>query len=248
MLVLEGVAKRYGETVALDDIDVAMARRARPHGPGRERLGQEHAGQAAVRRRPARPGHDPARRPARRPGRPAAARRHGIATVFQEVLLAPDAHGAGQHLPRPRRAVPARACPAAGGARSRRGPWRGSRARMPDLDARGGDAAAGPAAARRAGPGAGARPAHPDPRRGHGGARRRRPRRAVRGAARLRRRRAPGAVHLAPPGRGAAAVGPGDRPAQRPGGRDPGARAGHERAAAAADDPRRAAAGARRHG
>ena len=118
----------------------------------------------------------------------------------------------------------AECCRGAGGAKWRSGPWPGSRARMPDLDARGRRAAAGPAATRRPRPRPGARSAHPDPRRGDRGPGRRRPRRPVRGVARVRRRWPPGAVHLASPGRGAAPLGPRNRAAQRPRRRDAGAR------------------------
>jgi ribose transport system ATP-binding protein len=138
MLALEGVAKRYGETVALDGIDVAMA-------PGHVHtvLGENGSGKSTLVKLlsgVARPDRGTIRldgRPVTLPD-PAAARRHGIATVFQEVLLAPartvlDNIFLGHDglfrytLPRGRRReVAARAM--AGFART-----------MPDLDARGGD-------------------------------------------------------------------------------------------------------------
>ena len=138
MLVLEGVAKRYGETVALDGVDVAMA-------PGHVHtvLGENGSGKSTLVKLlsgVARPDRGTLRldgRPVDLPD-PAAARRHGIATVFQEVLLAParsvlDNIFLGhdglfrRRLPRRRRReVAERAM--AGFART-----------MPDLDARGGD-------------------------------------------------------------------------------------------------------------
>ena len=91
MLVLEGMSKRYGETVALDGIDVAMSRRSRPHrswartararapwsssSPASSGPIGAHCGSTAA---PVAPGAIPPTRG-----------QHGIATVFQEVLLAP---------------------------------------------------------------------------------------------------------------------------------------------------------------
>jgi ribose transport system ATP-binding protein len=89
MIALEGVAKRYGETVALHGIDVTMTA-----GQVHTILGENGSGKSTLVKllsgvvRP-----DQGR--IRLDGEPVtlsdptAARQHGIATVFQEVLLAP---------------------------------------------------------------------------------------------------------------------------------------------------------------
>ena len=90
MLVLEGVAKRYGETVALDGFAVAMAA-----GHVHTILGENGSGKSTLVKllsgivQPDRGTISLNGQPVRLPD-PAAARRLGIATVFQEVLLAPS--------------------------------------------------------------------------------------------------------------------------------------------------------------
>jgi ribose transport system ATP-binding protein len=90
MLVLDGLAKRYGETVALDGIEVAFAR-----GQVHTILGENGSGKSTLVKlisgvvRPDRGSIRIDGRPVRLRD-PAEARRYGIATVFQEVLVAPD--------------------------------------------------------------------------------------------------------------------------------------------------------------
>jgi ribose transport system ATP-binding protein len=90
MLVLDGVSKRYGETVALDDVSLEFAR-----GHVHTILGENGSGKSTLVKlvsgvaHPDRGGVAVDGSPVRLRD-PAEARRHGIATVFQEVLLAPD--------------------------------------------------------------------------------------------------------------------------------------------------------------
>ncbi|MFL5332766.1 MAG: ATP-binding cassette domain-containing protein [Geminicoccaceae bacterium] len=138
LLVLEGVSKRYGETVALNGIDVAMSAShvhtvLGENGSGKSTLVKLLSGVV-------RPDSGAIRLDSQNVtlDRPAAARAHGIATVFQEVLLAPartvlDNIFLGhdglvtRDLPRRRRREVAEQVMASF-ARS-----------MPDLDARGGE-------------------------------------------------------------------------------------------------------------
>lgn len=89
MLSLEGVGKRYGETVALQAIDIVMA-----SGHVHTILGENGSGKSTLVKLLSGVVH-PDVGSIRLDDRqvvladPAAARRHGIATVFQEVLLAP---------------------------------------------------------------------------------------------------------------------------------------------------------------
>ena len=89
MIALEGVAKRYGETVALHGIDVDMAA-----GHVHTILGENGSGKSTLVKLLSGV-VQPDRGTIRLDGQavalsdPAAARHHGIATVFQEVLLAP---------------------------------------------------------------------------------------------------------------------------------------------------------------
>ena len=90
MIALEGVAKRYGETVALHGIDVAMAA-----GHVHTILGENGSGKSTLVKLLSgvvRPDQGSIRVDGHPVdlSDPAAARRHGIATVFQEVLLAPS--------------------------------------------------------------------------------------------------------------------------------------------------------------
>ena len=169
-----GVAKRYGETVALDGHRRRHGGRARSYDPGREWLGQEHAGQAPVRRRPARPRHDPARRAAGPAARSRRCPQHWASPPYsrrccwrRRAACSTTSSSAmtGSSAERCRGAAARRAggaCP---------GPVRAHA--CPIFDARGRRAAARPAAARRPGPRPGPRSAHPDPRRGDRGPRRR---------------------------------------------------------------------------
>lgn len=90
MIVLEGVGKRYGETVALDQIDILLSA-----GHIHTILGENGSGKSTLVKllsgivQPDRGQIGLNGRPIALPD-PAAARRHGIATVFQEVLLAPS--------------------------------------------------------------------------------------------------------------------------------------------------------------
>jgi ribose transport system ATP-binding protein len=89
MLVLEGVSKRYGETIALDGIDVAMS-----VGHVHTVLGENGSGKSTLVKLLSgvvRPDRGTLRLDNRLVtlAHPAEARAHGIATVFQEVLLAP---------------------------------------------------------------------------------------------------------------------------------------------------------------
>ena len=90
MIVLEGVAKRYGETVALHGIDVSMAA-----GHVHTILGENGSGKSTLVKLLSgvvRPDQGTIRidgQPVELAD-PAAARQHGIATVFQETLILPD--------------------------------------------------------------------------------------------------------------------------------------------------------------
>lgn len=90
MLVLEGVSKRYGETVALDGVDVTLAA-----GHVHTILGENGSGKSTLVKllsgivQPDRGAIRLNGQAVDLPG-PAAARRLGLATVFQEVLLAPS--------------------------------------------------------------------------------------------------------------------------------------------------------------
>lgn len=90
MLVLDGVAKRYGETVALDGVGIAFARGhvhtiLGENGSGKSTLVKLISGVVGSDRGTMAIDGAPVRL-----RDPAEARRHGIATVFQEVLIAPD--------------------------------------------------------------------------------------------------------------------------------------------------------------
>ncbi|MFO1035304.1 MAG: ATP-binding cassette domain-containing protein [Geminicoccaceae bacterium] len=90
MIGLEGVAKRYGETVALHGIDVTMSA-----GHVHTILGENGSGKSTLVKllsgivRPDRGSIRVDGQPVDL-SEPAVAHRHGIATVFQEVLLAPS--------------------------------------------------------------------------------------------------------------------------------------------------------------
>lgn len=90
MLRLEGISKRYGETVALDDAAVSFK-----SGHVHTILGENGSGKSTLVKllsgvvRPDRGAVVVEGGPVRL-RTPGDARRHGIATVFQEVLLAPD--------------------------------------------------------------------------------------------------------------------------------------------------------------
>ena len=131
MLVLEGVAKRYGETVALDGIAVAMAAGhvhtiLGENGSGKSTLVKLLSGMSSP------TGAASSSTASRSPlPDPADARGLGIATVFQEVLLAP-ARSVLDNIFLGydglfRRALPRRRA----AAKWRSGPWRGSPARCP---------------------------------------------------------------------------------------------------------------------
>ena len=90
MLEVDDLSKTYGETVALDGARITFAPATIHADPRREWFGQEHVGQTSLGRGSAKPGRDPRRRAHDRSPLPAAFQALGVATVFQEVLIAPD--------------------------------------------------------------------------------------------------------------------------------------------------------------
>lgn len=90
ILRLQGISKRYGETVALDAVDIAFEA-----GQVHTILGENGSGKSTLVKlltgvvEPDRGSIAIDGEPVRLPS-PAVARVHGIATVFQEVLLAPE--------------------------------------------------------------------------------------------------------------------------------------------------------------
>ena len=110
-LGLRAAGKRFGGTVAIEDVSFDLTAGRGPGAARRERRRQEHLRQAAGRRLSARRGRRRARR--RSPSTshaPLDAQRHGVAVMHQHPGLFPDLERRREHLHRPHAATGVPAC------------------------------------------------------------------------------------------------------------------------------------------